>query len=283
MLSQGLHRNVPMRDYIGDPCEAPSLSKGIVRAIVERSVAHAVLMHPRLSVVEDSASRATDLGSAAHAAYLYSADSIVWIDAEDWRTKAAKEERDAARAAGKCPLLVGQRPQIESMAAAARLVHSPGIGDVEVTLVWQERGVWLRCRPDILAPSFRGLPGSWVPDYKTCATCHPQTWARRSLYAGGYDIQAALCRRGLRVVTGEDWTPCWIVGETEAPYSAVVIAPSPEMLSLADAKVDAAIDAWDRMLQTGARPSYEVGPHWIDPPAWAGGGDDALTFNGEEF
>ena len=266
-LKQGIHRNVPMEAYISDPAPEPSLSKGIIKALWDKSPAHARLLHPRLSVVEDDASKASDLGSAAHGYYLLGDAAVEWVDADDWKTKAAREARDRARAAGKIPLLDKQRGQVEAMGAAARAVLAPR--DPEVTLMWQERGVWLRCRPDDIEEQWQpegAALDNYMPDYKTAKSSSPQAWARTSLYAGGYDIQAALCRRGMRALCLGEWVPLWIVGETEKPYAVSLIAPTEAMLALADKKIDKAIATWAQCLAAGEWPAYARGIHWADPP-----------------
>lgn len=267
-FAQGIHRNVPMADYVADRLtDKPSLSKSTVKTIWERSVLHATHAHPRIGGHDDGGSRDADTGSAIHAQALGGA-SIHWICAlgkdgvpvEDYRTKAAQEERDAARAEGLIPMLQCERPAVK--AAAAVLDPYIGKDDTrEATVLWQEPGVWLRCRPDVLSEA-----ASRVVEIKTCTNAEPRSWCRHSLGQGGYDIQAALALRGLRAVTGEEWSYSWVVVETEAPHAVSVIQPSPAMITMADAKIAHAIEAWRRYLDTGVAVSYSPEP-WIAMPA----------------
>src|SRR5690606_1065600 len=65
--------------------------------------------------------KALDLGRAAHAIVLEGDESpIVAVDADSYRTAAARAQRDAARAAGKIPLLPHELATVRAMAAALR-------------------------------------------------------------------------------------------------------------------------------------------------------------------
>jgi hypothetical protein len=64
--------------------------------------------------------RAFDLGHAAHAAVLGVGLELVVVDADNWMTKAAKAERDAAYAEGKCPILAKEKAAVDAMAEAIR-------------------------------------------------------------------------------------------------------------------------------------------------------------------
>ena len=68
--------------------------------------------HPRLGGMRlESSSAAQVLGSVVHAMVLGAGRQWHVIDADDWRTKAAKAERDAAESVWKVPIL---RPMFRS-------------------------------------------------------------------------------------------------------------------------------------------------------------------------
>ena len=95
--------------YHADPCPEPSLSSSIGKLIVGRSPLHAKCAHPRLNPdYQPRESGKFDLGSTVHKLILGKGAEVVAIEADDWRTKAAKEARDTARGDGKTPMLVGQ-------------------------------------------------------------------------------------------------------------------------------------------------------------------------------
>src|ERR1043166_9629414 len=98
-----------------------------------------------------------DIGVAAHLAVLEperQAQSIVVIEAGDYRTSSAREARDAARADGKVPLLPYQYDIVGAVAGSIRAhpIASQAFhgGEAEVTLIWHDRGTGVPCkaRPD---------------------------------------------------------------------------------------------------------------------------------------
>jgi hypothetical protein len=126
-----------------------------------------------------------DLGHAAHKLVLGVGEPIIPVDADDWRTKAAKEMRDKAHANGDIPLLRADYDTVHAMAAALRRhpvagpLFTPGTGLPEQSLFWQDPdfGVWRRCRLDWLrhrADDTRLI----IPDYKTCYAADPEAAAK---------------------------------------------------------------------------------------------------------
>src|SRR5271168_4290943 len=158
-LQPGLH-SLSMDVYQSDPCPAPSLSSGIANILLTQSPAHAWLAHPRLNpVFTRETDAAFDRGSAAHAYVLENReDTIVVIDAVDWRTKLAKEARDEARAAGKQPVLAHQMVAVRTMKerlmnyiSGTELLDVFESGTPEQSLFWTEGDTWCRARPDLLS------------------------------------------------------------------------------------------------------------------------------------
>src|SRR3990167_5327922 len=118
MLEAGVH-DVPAEQYHADPCPAPSLSCSIAELFITACPALARFNHPRLNPgYQPEHEEKFDLGSAAHAMTLNDDRAFEIIDAADWRTKEAKAQRDAARAAGKIPLLTAQYERTRAMVKA---------------------------------------------------------------------------------------------------------------------------------------------------------------------
>ena len=128
--------DIPAEIYHADPCPEPSLSSSVATALIDRSPRHAWQAHPRLNPVHEPDNRQDfDLGKAAHALLLEGRDVAEIVDAADYRTKAAREARDAAYAAGKTPLLAHQWQDVEAMikAAIAQLAaHTDSDGIFEI-------------------------------------------------------------------------------------------------------------------------------------------------------
>jgi PDDEXK-like uncharacterized protein DUF3799 len=266
---------IPAADYHADPCPAPSLSASLIRELLAQSPEHAWWAHPRLNpAYEAETSTKFDVGTAAHALLLERRDDFLLIDAENYRTKDAQAQRDAAYANGKTPLLPDQWDDVQAMVAAARRQLADhqdkptpltGKGKPEQTLVWREDGdVWCRARLDWFFDD-RTL----IDDYKsTGTTANPEVWSRRLLWGLGYDVQAAWYRRGVRAVFGIDPGFRFVVQETFAPYALSVIALTPESMALADKKVAHALDLWRECLTTGKYPGYPTRTVWAELPAW---------------
>jgi hypothetical protein len=269
ILDVGIH-TMPAVDYHRDPCPEPSLSSSIVKTICLASPLHAHHEHPRLNpAAVDDDSEAMDIGTAAHALFLEGAAAIAVVDAKDWRTNAAKEARDVARAAGRIPLLSKSWAAVQAMVAEARgqlARHQDGgaamftNGHAEQTLIWREDDVWCRARLDWLRPGA-------IDDYKTTsASANPDVWTR-SMFFAGVDIQAAWYLRGLRAITGhEDTIFRFAVQETFEPYALSVIGLGPDALMLAEKKCLYALDVWRACRKADAWPGYPTRTAWASLP-----------------
>ena len=67
-LPQGIYSaaQIPMADYLADPCVSPSLSSGACHTILSRSLQHAWASHPRLGGRAQDDSDASDMGTLMH-------------------------------------------------------------------------------------------------------------------------------------------------------------------------------------------------------------------------
>jgi hypothetical protein len=272
--------NLPVDAYHGDPSEnGPSLSASIANTLLNRSPLHAWTSHPRLNPdyspeVDDK----FDIGTVVHALLLQGIDVMEVLAFPDYKTNAAKEARDLARSHGRVPILVKNAHRVEEMCEAvvkqiARLECEPlplTEGKPEQTIVWEEQGVMCRARIDWLHDDM-----SAIDDLKTTSrSANPDAWSR-NLYAYGCDVQAAFYLRGLNQIVdpasagvgyGTQWR--WLVVETTPPYALSVVTPGPDVLALADAKVDYALATWKRCLETDTWPGYPRRVATAELPAW---------------
>lgn len=270
--------DIPAALYHADPCPQPSLSSSIAKLICLSSPAHARERHPRLNAaaVEEEAEH-FDIGTAAHSVLLEGEASVAIIDAKDWRTNAAKDARDVARANGRVPLLAKTWDNVKAMVAAARAQLDRNIdgaaqmftaGEPERTIIWQDDGVWCRARLDWLRPD-PGPFGQWaIDDYKsTSASANPDTWTR-TMFTNGFDLQAAWYRRGLQKLTGFEGTFRFCVQETYPPYALAVIALGPDALVIAEKKCLYALDVWRACQRDGVWPTYARRTCYATMPPW---------------
>ncbi len=268
----GLYQ-IPESEYHADPTPAPSLSASIAKVLLGQSPRHAAFQHPKLNPgYEYEAKESFDLGTACHAYILEGEANFEIINAKDWRTKEAQSARDVARMVGRTPLLERQWLDVQAMATVLRepLGHFRERpipltnGQPEQTLIWREGTVWCRGRPDWLHSDHRT-----IDDLKsTQGSAHPDAWARAALFGLGYDIQAAFYLRGLKAVTGKDANFRFVVVEIEPPFGCSVIGVAPDVLELADKKVDRALTLWAECLERGAWPGYPLWTCYPALPAW---------------
>lgn len=259
--------------YDADPCPAPSLNASTAKVMLDRSPRHAWLQHPRLNPkFERDRERKFDLGTAAHDLLFNAGRNIAVIEADDYKTKAARLARDAALTAGKMPLTTDQFGDVTNMVNAARpqlaqhrdLIGVLDHGQAEAVLIWQDGETWCRAAVDWMPPAEVGI----FLDYKTtAASANPEQWARMA-YDQGCDVQAVWYMRGLEILTGRPWDCRFIVQETEPPYALSVCALPPSALALGKAKTDEALRIWRWCLAKDFWPGYPRETAYIDPPSW---------------
>lgn len=262
-------------DDIGDT--RPSLSASIAHTLITSSPRHAWAQHPRLN---PDFTRMTeekfDVGTVAHALLLQGDDVASAVPFDDWRTNAAKEARDDARAAGRIPLLTKDYQRVRRMVDAARekiaaADCAPPLftdGAAEKTLVWEDdHGVLCRARLDWLRDDL-----ATIDDLKTTsASANPRAWARRTMFAIGADVQIAFYLRGLHRLHPElrgqtKWR--YVVIETFPPYELSIVEPDAGILEVGRLKVEEALETWARCLAAGEWPGYPSTPFRAELPAW---------------
>jgi hypothetical protein len=258
-------------EYHADPCIRPSLSNSIAQVLIDQSPAHAWLKHPRLNPnYESEKDSKFDLGSAAHVMLLERRnDCIVRVNADDWRTKAAREARDAAQANGQYAVLERQYNDIEAMVRAARqfvddteLAGILSTGDAEHTVTWQEGSIWCRIRPDLLSADRR-----IILDYKTTPSAHPDAFIMQ-IGRMGYDLQAEFYVRGVEDLTGLESTFVFLCQESKPPYACSLVALANSYREVGKSKVNAAMRVWSECMITNAWYGYSNKIHYADPKPW---------------
>lgn len=277
----GVYAELPAEVYHSQLTPTPSLSSSMARTLLDECPAmlwHGSYLNPEHEREEKAH---FDIGQAVHLLYLESekfADAVAVVDADDWRSKAAREERDAAREAGKIPLLAKSVAEIRAMRAAL-LAHPiagkafSGAGFSELSLVWkdEETGVWLKSRPDWTPENF-----SFFVDLKTSTTANPRDFARKA-YGLGYHQQAAWYLDAAEAVLGERPSQFWfVVQDKSAPFLCSVAAFDSEALAAGRELNRRAIRQFADCLSTDQWPGYrnEATPDRdtafiLSLPAWA--------------
>jgi len=157
-----------------------------------------------------------DHGSAAHKLVLGVGAPIEVIDADDWRTKAAKEARDEARAKGAIPLLTNDYTRVIQMADAlsehqrAMELLSAGTPEVSAFAADEATGVMRRCRFD-----WFGSPE--LVDYKSAVSAQEAAFAAAAARFGYHQQDAWYTDVAHDLGHAFDGFS-FIVQEKEAPY-----------------------------------------------------------------
>lgn len=253
-MTPGIHQ-LTMPEYLA----LDALSSGRAHRVLSQSPAHA-------KYAEREENGKMDFGSLAHKLLLENTeDGLMIIEADDWRTKAAKELRDEARGAGKIPVLSKQMPAVRLMAKVARefIAQSEiagvfGSGLPEQTVVWQEGDILCKARPD-------WLNDKTILHYKTTeGSASPAPFIRNQLFPMGYDVAAMFYERGLCSARQS----VFLVQEAYEPYACSLIALDPAAAELAAEKVARAIGIWQECVRTGVYPAYVPRIHWAEPMPW---------------
>lgn len=264
--------------YHADPCVLPSLSRSMIKLLVDYSPAHVRVAHPRLGNLADdegqpeaNSNEDMDVGKAAHAAFLRGENVVERVPYDDYRTKAAKQYRDEIVAAGRVPLkqtkfdhMLHLVDKLEGFRANTGAFTK---GKPEQTLIvrFNDR-IWGRAMVDYLEDDPQGP--MW--DLKTTGgRAHLDTWTRRCFEHGAhlqaywYPMLAGELRDGEVPQTFK-----YVVVETKPPFAIRVFELSPQAYEVAEAQVKFGLDLWERCITDGSWPGYPLEPEWVDPPGY---------------
>jgi hypothetical protein len=211
-----------------------ALSAGMAWAMVNECPAQAWWQSVFNPEAEPLNHRVLDIGTAAHLAVLEThrfAERCSLIAADNYRTKAAQELRDACYAEGKTPLLpqdyelVNRLREALQTSAAAELLF--GEGENEVSYSWDRDGVPCKARAD-------RITSRAIVDLKTAVSASPEAFGR-AMIREGHHLRAAWYIDG--------WNSVYVPDG----YLFVVIAkPPPHLVEVY--RLDERSLEWGRML-----------------------------------
>lgn len=273
VTTPGVYLDMPVEVYHADPVPSRSLSSTGARKLLPPSC-------PALFAYErehpPAPSETFDIGHAAHQLALGVGPEIVVVDADDWRTKAARETREQAYAEGKCPIPTREKKAVDEMAVALRQhplaaeLLDPEHGRPEVSVFWHDdrHGIDRRCRFDFLRDA--DDDGRLIlVDYKSANSAEPGKFAR-SVFDFGYDLQDQFYRDGaLAAGLAERVDFVFVVQEVAPPYLVTVCELSVEAQRIGRIKTDRACSVFADCTATDTWPSYTSEVALIQPPAWA--------------
>jgi hypothetical protein len=228
-----------------------SLSSSLARQLTQHVPAKAYAIHRNRKPT-----KAMNLGKAVHLHALGAGpEMIVWE--HDGRTKAGKEERAEYAEAVAAERVVGvteaERDQVLGMVAALRA--EPEVcalldaGQPEVSIFWQEGGIWCRGRIDLL--------GDVADDFKTCVDASARGF-EHAMATYGYHQQADFYLRGLRAIghPAGGQLMRFICQETQPPYLVQVHTCDELAMEIAGALNDRAISIFAEAVASGEWPGY---------------------------
>lgn len=261
---------------IDGPSPPRVLSYSTAKMLVQRSPLHAKLRKDRQLDEEDTEAQREDkeTGNIVHAMLLGTGKRIVTIDADSYRTKAAKEARDAARTAGDVPVLAHKERIYTAIAARIRRrAEEVGVtldGHPELGARWHEEardGTPVECwgALDLWQPK-RGT----IVDVKTCRSAHPDA-CRSAILKLGYDIQGAAYVSAVEKIHPEGAGRVrYLILFCELGTGAVTpVELAGDFMALGRMRWQRAVNLWARCLRDDHWPGYVAQPVALSPPEWA--------------
>lgn len=252
--------DMPTDVYLADPVPGGSLSSTGARMLVPTGRPAKFRYwadHPK------PRKREFDLGHAAHRYILGAGVELAVCDYRDWRTNAAKAEREAAYEAGRTPILEHEHDQVLAMVKAfhrnevASSLFHPGTGKPEQAIVWRdaETGVWCRALLDWL-PEPTGQRFI-LRDYKTTDSIDREKF-QRSLANFGYHVQMAFHLMGARALglAGDDAQAVLVAQEKEPPHLTKVYQLDPVAMRIGHTLARDALLVYAQCAAAGEWPDY---------------------------
>lgn len=247
-----------LRFVDGKPAFTSTLANALRRMAPAKAIHQA--QNPRTS-------KAFDMGTLVHSLVLEpeKRDYVV-VEADSWRTKAAKEAADEARAQGLLPILEHELAEAQNIANAV-FAHKEASKLLDRTA--REMSLVDSSGP---APRLARLD-AWKPghiiDLKTTAgSAKPSDFVRTGAQYG-YHIQAAHYTAMAEEFTGERQDFSWIVVEKEAPHLVSVVHAEELALRVGSVALASARVEWAKACETGIWAGYDepetpAFPNWIE-------------------
>lgn len=268
----GLHLDISNHDYHGGIFGDPKpLSSSMAKTLVTKSPAE--FRYEQENRVEKAA---FDEGQAVHELVLEGGFRTIDVyDVDEWRTKEAKDLRDASYAAGRHPMKRKEVTHIEDMAAAvksstlaaASLTH--GKPEVSALVLDPTYGVMLQARFDWLRLPEWGAPKPAIVDLKTTAKgANPRAF-NREIAERHYHLSMAFYRRVLMLLGYDDIDIEFIAVDKAAPHLVSVHRMSESDRIIGDMLVKKAIHTYATCLERDEWPGYDLEIFDTNLPAWS--------------
>ena len=260
-MSAGVVFDLPEADYHQHPAWSSSKAKSILDSPA----------HYKWEYIDGNrqVKKAFDVGSAVHAKVLGTGYAVRALDFDNFRTKAAQDARDEARAAGEIPILKKELEPIDAMAEAvlahpAAAAFLEAAGHAETTVFAEHDGLDLKCRFDFLADEH-----PIAVDVKTTSGKASVSGFARSAAEWKYHVQRGHYLDVLERATGRVVEMVFVVVETSGPYGVGVRQLDRDFAEMGMKEALKARALYRECMETGVWPAYEQTVTLVPPPAWA--------------
>lgn len=246
----------------------PHFSATRAKTLIAKSPLHAK------ALTEIAPTEEMDRGAIVHRLVLGKGADYAVLPFDDWRTKAAKGSRDAARAAKRVPIKESGFAQASLIAESVRTqLAERGIvldGRSELAIEWTEetehgpvlcKGMLDHCWLDT------GL----IIDLKVTENAAPSAIERTSENLG-YAIQWAAYTRALAALDPDlagHIGFAFVFCEPEAPFAVNVAEPDGVFQQLGIQRWRRAVTTWAECTKNNAWPGYGARVNPLTAPAWA--------------
>lgn len=208
------------------------------------------------------ATRAMDRGSLVDQ-MLFGERNFHTVDAKDWRTKVAQQERDAAIERGQIPMLAKEADELETAAGLVRselLMRGVDLAEciTQRTYQWTgEDGVECEGTPDIVCPN-----GTTI-DLKCGPQASPDSITKQA-WDMCWDVQGAAYQEAVKG-NGEHWIIR--AGISAEPLLVTVCKLSPYFMEIGRQRLAHTRSIWANCLESNEWPEWP--DTVIDPPNFA--------------
>ena len=216
ITAPGFYPDITPEQYFAEPCPAPAFTNSGAKTLMSKTPADFAEEHPAIGGGIERARASAEMirGDIVHQLALGKGSGYFVIDAPDFRTKVAQQERDDAIANGLTPVLAHKlaEHQIQADKLQARIgatlnhigasrgwLMPPGGWpyQTEIVIAWQEDGIWCRGMLDVWCE-----PLGVILDPKITKCIYDDT-VDRQLSSMGWDMQATLYTRGVGKIVPE--------------------------------------------------------------------------------
>lgn len=275
LTEPGVYDDIPHEAYHADPVPEGSLSSSGAKLLLKPNCP------AKYRYWQDNGGsprkRVFDMGQAVHTLVLGEGPELVRIEADGYQTRAAREERDAAYAAGKTPVLAEEHDTALTMAQVllshdtAGYLFARDSGKPEQTLIWRDPVTLVMCRARFDWLRNPGPGRLIIPDLKSAWTAEPDA-LRRALVNFGYHLQGGFYSLGAMELGLSQEMPAFLLvfQEKDPPHLVTVAQPDNDAMQAGMRRARKAMDLYRRCRTAGHWPGYTDGSVIpLSMPRWA--------------